>query len=501
MTASASMAEADEPADGGEPGDLQVADAPDVEPGPVPPPSPYVLAGFEDSVVRGSLGAIGGRLGRWARVGSSWWSPVRVLVVIATLSYAFGYVLDLSCRKQIWVSPERYEHLCYSDIAPLYQLRGFADHLIPYVQAMPNGQHLEYPVLTGGFMQIAAWITTGIANLFTVGSTAVVFFDVNVVLLFIAFVATVVATALTVRRRPWDAAMVALAPTMILAATVNWDLLPLAFIGAALVAWSRRHPFAAGILLGLAVASKFYPIILIGGFLLLTLRTGRWRAFGALVLGTAASWLLVNVPVMLAGFDGWSYFYRFSSERGEDFGSVWFAMSQAGLGSIPPSQLNLVATGSFLALCALIAWLVLAAPRRPRLVAVLFLIVVAFVLTNKVYSPQYSLWLVPLAAMARPRWRDFLIWQAGEVVYFVAIWWFLVQYGIDGTKGLTGQEYVVAIVIHVLVTVYLAAMVVQDILVPDYDPVRSDGFDDDTDDPGGGVFDRAPDVFTLRRRP
>jgi uncharacterized membrane protein len=321
-----------------------------------------------------------------------------------------------------------------------------------------------------------------------------------VVLLFVAFLVTVVTTALTVRRRPWDAAMVALAPTMILAATVNWDLLPLAFIGGALLAWSRRHPVAAGILLGLAVASKFYPVVLIGGFLLLTIRTGRWRAFGLLLLGTVGSWLVVNVPVMVANVDGWSFFYRFSSERGEDFGSVWFALSQTGVGSIPADRLNLVATGSFVVLCALIAWLVLAAPKRPRLLAVLFLVVVAFVLTNKVYSPQYSLWLVPLAAMARPRWRDFLIWQAGEVIYFVAIWWFLVQYGIDGTKGLTGQEYVVAIVIHVLVTLYLAAMVVQDILVPDYDPVRSDGFDDDVDDPGGGVFDRAPDVFTLHRR-
>ena len=371
---------------------------------------------------------------------------------------------------------------------------------MPYLQAMPNGQHLEYPVLTGAFMQVAAWLTGAIDSLFTVGSTAVVFFDVNVVLLLLAFLVAVVTTALTVRRRPWDAAMVALAPTMILAATVNWDLLPLAFIGGALLAWSRRHPFAAGVLLGLAVAAKFYPVVLLGGFLLLTMRTGRWRAFGALLVGTAGSWLVVNLPVMVAGFDGWSYFYRFSSQRGEDFGSIWFAMSQAGLGSIPADRLNLVATGSFVVLCALIAWLVLAAPRRPRLAAVLFLVVAAFVLTNKVYSPQYSLWLIPLAAMARPRWRDFMIWQAGEVIYFAAIWWFLVQYGIEGTKGLTGQEYTVAIVIHVLVTVYFAAMVVQDILAPEFDPVRSDGFDDDTDDPGGGVFDRAPDVFRLGRR-
>jgi len=465
----------------------------------VTPPAPIVLPGREDPVVASTVGGIGGPLGRWARVGVSWWSPLRVVAAMATVSYILGYVLDLSCRAQGWRSPERYEHLCYSDIPPLYSLRGFADGLVPYLEPTASGQHLEYPVLTGAFMQVSAQITSLITSIFPTDSRATVFFDVNVVLLFLAFMVTVVATALTVRRRPWDAAMVALAPTMILAATVNWDLLPLAMIGLALLLWSRRHPMAAGLLLGLAIAAKFYPVIFLGGFLLLTLRTAKWRAFGLLIAGVAASWLVVNVPVMLASFDGWSYFYRFSQSRGEDFGSVWFAMTQAGLAGVPADSLNMVATGSFLLLCAGIAWVVLAAPRRPRLAGVLFLIVAAFVLTNKVYSPQYSLWLVPLAVMARPRWRDFLIWQAGEVIYFVAIWWFLVAYGVDDTTGLTGQEYTVAIIIHVVVTLYFAALVLQDMLVPAEDPVRTDGFADDLDDPGGGVFDHAPDVFTLGR--
>ncbi|MCX6432259.1 MAG: glycosyltransferase 87 family protein [Actinobacteria bacterium] len=465
------------------------------------PSAPIVLPSQEDPVVASTVGGIGGPLGRWARIGTGWWNPLRLLVVMATFSYALGYVLDLSCRSQGWRSPERYEHLCYTDISPLFSLRGFADGLIPYVQAMPDGQHLEYPVLTGGFMQVAAMITSAITSVVTTDSPGTVFFDVNVVMLFLAFVVTVVATALTVRRRPWDAAMVALAPTMILAATVNWDLLPLAFIGVSLLLWSRRHPMAAGLLLGLAVAAKFYPLLFIGGFLVLTIRTAKWRAFGLLVAGTAISWLAVNVPFMLANFEGWSYFYRFSQTRGEDFGSIWFAMSQAGLSGIPADRLNMIATGSFLLLCVGIAWVALAARRRPRLASVLFLIVAAFVITNKVYSPQYSLWLIPLAVMARPRWREFLIWQAGEVVYFVAIWWFLVSYGVDDMTGLTGQEYTVAIVIHVIVTVYYSAMVLQDMLAPEYDPVRSDGFSDDEDDPGGGVFDRAPDVVTLGRRP
>ncbi|MHB1165918.1 MAG: glycosyltransferase family 87 protein [Candidatus Nanopelagicales bacterium] len=463
--------------------------------------SPIVLPSQDDPVVASILGWLGGPVGRLARIGSTWWTPVRVLVAIAAAAYVVGYLLDLSCRGNGWAVPDRYEHLCYTDIAPLYSLRGFAEGIVPYLQPAADGQHLEYPVLTGAFMQAAAMLTSAVTAVIPTVDRVVAFFDVNVVLLFVALAVTVIATALTVRRRPWDAAMVALAPTMILGATINWDLLPLAFAGVALLLWSRKHPFAAGILLGLAVAAKFYPVLFLGGFLVLSLRTARWRELGLLVGGTALAWAVVNVPVALASFDGWAQFYRFSSTRGEDFGSVWYAMTQAGLPGIPAERLNLVATGGFLVLCAGIAWVALSAPRRPRLAAVLFLIVAAFLITNKVYSPQYSLWLVPLAVMARPRWRDFLVWQTGEVVYFAAIWWFLAGYGIDDTTGLTGQQYATAVIVHVVATGYFAIMVIRDIYAPEHDPIRRDGLADDSDDPGGGAYDGAPDRFTLGRGP
>ncbi|MDI1288947.1 MAG: glycosyltransferase 87 family protein, partial [bacterium] len=451
-------------------------------------------------VVASSVGWLGGRVGRRARVGGTWWKPVRVLVVLAAIGYIIGYLADLPCRSNVWAIPDRYEHLCYTDISPLYSIRGFADGILPYLNPNPTGQslqYLEYPVITGAFMQVASMITAAIGAVVAGVDKAVVFFDVNVVMLFVALVVTVVATALTVRRRPWDAAMVALAPTVILGATINWDLLPLAFVGVALLLWSRNHPFAAGILLGLAIAAKFYPLFLLGAFLVLTIRTARWRVFGLLLGGTVLSWLVVNVPIAMANAEGWSYFYRFSGFRGEDFGSLYFAMTQAGLPSIPPGNLNVVATGSFLILCAAIGWVALSAPRRPRLAPLLFLIVAAFVLTNKVYSPQYSLWLVPLAVMARPRWRDFLIWQVGEVIYFAAIWWFLVGYGIEDQQGLTGQQYAFATLIHVAATIYFAVMVLRDIYAPQHDPIRNDGFAEDADDPGGGAYNNAPDRFTL----
>ena len=462
--------------------------------------SPIVDPSHADPIAAAGSNAIGGPMGRRARRGVNWWLPVRVLLALTALSYALGYVLDVSCRNSDWSAPGRYEHLCYSDIAPLYSLRGFASGLMPYMQAVPGQTHLEYPVLTGGFMAFASYLTAALHGLVPDLNATVAFYDINVLLLFIPLAIAVVTMALTVPRRPWDAAMIALAPSVILAATINWDLLPLGFIGIGLLLWARNRPFGAGIFLGLAIAAKFYPVLFLGAFLVLALRTGKWRAFGALVGGSLISWLVVNVPVMIANFDGWAFFYQFSKVRGQDFGSVWFALDQIGITTVSPDILNTLATGLLVVLCAGIAWIALAAARRPRVPQLLFLIIAAFVVTNKVYSPQYVLWLVPLAAMARPKWRDFLIWQAGELIYFVAIWWFLVGYGLTDAKGLPAQWYGVATFVHVIVTCWLAGLIIRDIFRPEHDIVRTDGFVEDEDDPSGGPFDHAPDVFTLRSR-
>ncbi|MCX8526900.1 MAG: hypothetical protein ORN20_02015, partial [Candidatus Nanopelagicales bacterium] len=209
-----------------------------------------VEPGSCDPVIASLAESVGGRMGSRAARGRSWWTPIRVLLAMSTVAYAIGYILDVSCVNDGWRSPENYEHLCYTDITPLYNARGFADGLLPYLQAGPDGQYLEYPVITGLFMQIASALTAAVA-MFADGVDRVsVFFHANVLLLLIALLVTVTATALTVKRRPWDAAMVAVAPTMILAATINWDLLPLAFSGLALLLWSRDRQLAAGLLLG-----------------------------------------------------------------------------------------------------------------------------------------------------------------------------------------------------------------------------------------------------------
>ncbi len=134
-----------------------------------------------------------------------------------------------------------------------------------------------------------------------------------------------------------------------------------------------------------------------------------------------------------------------------------------------------MAGGLFALACAAIAVLALIADRRPRLPQLAFLVVAAFLLTNKVYSPQYVLWLLPLAVLARPRWRDFLIWQAGEVVHFVGTWLLLAGYPPGTAERALERRRRTALTVlaHVPATLWLCAMVVRDILRPEHDPVRA----------------------------
>ncbi|MFB6713477.1 glycosyltransferase family 87 protein [Streptomyces sp. NPDC056237] len=456
---------------------------------------PVVRPTHQDEIAEAGSELIGGRSGRWTRLGTTALTPVGVIALVAVGMFALGMVQKLPCYNWAWFrgAGSQYTHACYSDIPHLYVARGFSDGLVPYFDRLAGDmQYLEYPVLTGVFMQIASWLTPG----GDVQHREQMYWMVNAGMLMICAVIIAVCVARTHRRRPWDGLLVALAPAFALTATINWDLLAVALTAAAMLMWSRKRALAFGVLIGLATAAKLYPLLLLGPVLVLCWRAGKWREFGLATLGAAGSWLVVNLPVMIFAPEGWSKFYSFSEERGIDFGSFWLIITQRTGMSIETPTVNHVSELLMVLLCAGIAALTLTAPRRPRFAQLVFLVVAAFILVNKVYSPQYVLWLIPLAVLARPRWRDFLIWQACEVMYFLGIWMYL-AYTTSGDKhqGLPTEGYQLAIALHLLGTLYLCAVVVRDILVPERDVVRRDG----SDDPSGGVLDGSPDVFVLRR--
>ncbi|MBO7935272.1 MULTISPECIES: glycosyltransferase family 87 protein [Streptomyces] len=467
---------------------------PELQPSPEPdlvPPTRY------DKVAAAGSELIGGPLGRRALIGTSWWTPVRIVALVAIGMFALGLIQKAPCYNGGWFfgASSQYTHACYSDIPHLYQGRGFADGLVPYFDKLPGDMDfLEYPVLTGVFMEVAAWLTPGSGS---IQDQEQWYWMVNAGMLMACAAVIAVCVSRTHARRPWDGLLVALAPAFALTATINWDLLAVALTAAAMMMWARGRSLAFGVLLGLATAAKLYPVFLLVPLFVLCLRAWKWRDFGKALSGAVVAWLVVNLPVMLFAFEGWSKFYRFSQERGVDFGSFWLILAQNSDDPLTTESVNtLAALLTILCLAGIVA-LGVSAPRRPRFAQLAFLAVAAFILTNKVYSPQYVLWLVPLAVLARPKWRDFLIWQACEVVYFLGIWMYLAYTTSgDAHKGLPTDGYHWAIGVHLLGTLYLCVVVVRDILMPERDVVRQAG----DDDPSGGVLDGAEDFFAIGSR-
>jgi uncharacterized membrane protein len=102
---------------------------------------------------------------------------------------------------------------------------------------------------------------------------------------------------------------------------------------------------------------------------------------------------------------------------------------------------------------------------------------------NKIDSPQYALWLVPLAVLARPRWASLLVWQGAEVLLGAANL-LLLAHAVNPDHGLSLNVYCVFVVLRDLVLAGVMALVVRDVLRPEGDIVRRDG----VDDPAGGVL-------------
>lgn len=510
-----------------------------------------VLPSSDDPVVAGAVEAIGGPPGRHARIGERrFWTPVRVLLALTLLTCLLGWMQKSPCRDgSSWVDEHQYTRACYTDVVALYSAEGLSEGKTPYYE-----HPVEYPVVIGGVMQVSARLADAFTGSSHAQNASYVdainrgkrFFDITWVLLTACALIVVVTTARLAGRRPWDAAMFALAPSLALHGTTNWDLLAVALSGMAMCAWASKRPAAAGVLLGLATATKLYPVLFLIPLVLLCRRAGRLRPAVAISLATLVTAAGVTLPVYLTapsyadvkgvqtkvlesplsrlGDEGLSAlyphdtvggaqatnavyrFFELNKTRPADWDSLFLQVQHLrtehgflkGLRNAladavtdhtaTPTKLNTLVAVLELALVVGMVVLVAKAPRRPRLPQLLFLMVTGFLLVNKVDSPQYVLWLLPLAVLARPRWGPFLAWQATEVLVLFSRFYFFINND-KATEGIPIDWFFAAVLLRDLALVGYAGLVLRDVLRPELDVVRQDG----ADDPAGGVLDGAPD--------
>jgi hypothetical protein len=362
---------------------------------------------------------------------------------LCCLTLLAGWWTKARCLDGGWTDGEEFAGWCYTDVYALYFADRIGEGAVPYLDAP-----VEYPVLTGAQM----WLTGLVAD------TPAGYYHATAwtgAALLLGALLLLDRAGAARERLLWFS----LSPTLAVYAFMNWDALPVALLLAAVVLHRRDRDGLAGVAAGLGAAAKLFPAVLVPLIVAARLAQGRRRAALAHGLAAGGAWLAVNVPVLVAAPDGWALFLQLNRDRPADWDSLWFAVEQLRGAGLDVAALNRASATLFLvgatAIAALGArlsppedWWRLALP-----------LLCWFLLTNKVYSPQFSLWLLPLMALALPRAAPFAAFAVADLMVFAVRFPFLGgQIGLAPAPGYGVFAFAVLVRAAVLLWVIAASL-------------------------------------------
>ncbi len=295
--------------------------------------------------------------------------------------------------------PWAFSHHAYSDVRAMSGDRSLGGgRPAPYLD-----DRIEYPVLLGLALWAPSWLPGGQIAHFTAT--------------YLLLAACLAATLALLGRMPGASrGWLAGTPALAYYAGLNWDLLPIALLAAAAALFLRGRTGASGVAAALGIAAKLWPAALLpaAAGALWRRRDGRAALAGGVALG--ATLAAVNLPFAIAAPASGSWFWRFNAARSAE-NSVWEA-----LGVADPRALN--ALGLAFLCAAAVASAGAAARARDAAGAVRLgtaLVLLVWIATNKVWSPQYALYGFLAGALASaPAWLFWLETAVAAADYHLA---------------------------------------------------------------------------------
>lgn len=445
---------------------------------------PIVVPSRSDPLLRTMTEPVGGPLGKHTAPGSvspGFFTVERVLVLMAAVSAIIAVMTKSHCRTSGWTTPDQYSTVCWS-VFP----NSFGDDklgsLFPFFS---QGSPFEHSVVAGWIAGITATLTQGAGD----GALRqLAFFDLNAGLVAVAWIFTVIVVARTAGRRIWDAAIVAASPLLILVAYVSWDFWAAALVSLALYLFARRRTLLAGAVLGVASMAAPYPILIVLALVFLGIRAGRVTKMLEMFAASLIAWLLVLAPVMAinprAFPDHVKNLWAAAPSESSLYGGYNLVAGRLGWPAMDVSTTNTAAAVLLVLLILGLVALALYTPQRPRVAQLAFVAVAGFVVLSKNAEPWHAVWILPLVALALPRWRPVLLWQGAVIAHFIALMLFRskVLGDISNQHAIDTPYFLIAALIAGLATCSLIGLTIRDMMNPGHDVVRSGGLED----PQGG---------------
>ncbi|MEA2508875.1 MAG: hypothetical protein QOG21_957 [Actinomycetota bacterium] len=405
-------------------------------------------------------------------------APVRGVAVVTGLclvTLLAGYALKAQCLGP-W-DGRQFSRLCYNDIQPLYYARAVAT-TFPYIHGTLHGGELrhgaiEYPVLTGVFMYASAHLGSVLPFLPRADASSGNEYLYESALLLAPFgllVAVLLAAMARQRALLWAAA-----PAVVLYAFHNWDLLVVAAAVSGFWCWHREHAGWAAFWFGIGAALKLYPVIFLGPLILDRIVARDFKgAARALLLGVVPP-VLLNLPFIIINSSGWFATYAFHASRWADYNSIWAWFVGAHFGGITMpvfgvstlNKVTAVLSGLFMLAALGFGWMRARREGRYPVVQVSAAMLAAFLLWNKVHSPQYALWILPFFVLLEVSVWWWIAYVVADLVVYVGIFrWFydFVYRGMDVTwakRLLIAGVWSRALLLFLLFAIFLYARVAQ----------------------------------------
>ena len=364
-------------------------------------------------------------------------------VLLALLAALISFAKFDNCRTNGWAPPGDYIHACYSDFPALFGDRGLIGHSWPYAS---ETNAVEYPPITGVVMWASSYLVSDNGNIYRN------YFDINALLVALLFIGSVF---LLKKMKPELWYLFPVAPAVVASLYINWDIWAVISALATIYYFDKLNYRKSAIALGISIATKFFPIVLLLPIFLILIRKGKVKDFISYLLITTGTWLAINLPFIITTPTGWLRFFKLNSERAADWGSIWHALEIFGF---KVNNLNLITIIIFALGALAFTLFVFGIVEIPSLASIAFFIVAIFVISSKVYSPQYVLWLTPLAVLAMVDKKDrfdFWIWQFAELIYHFAIWQYLAS--ISGAKfAIPAGAYAFAILLRIAALIWFS---------------------------------------------
>ena len=291
-------------------------------------------------------------------------------------------------------------HYGYSDIFNEDRINPELAKKIPYLESP-----IEYPIITGFFIYLM-WnlgknllgyaVLTGIFLVLFAAVTAIVLYRLCDEL------------KADKRRLYW---FFVLAPSLFVFGIYNWDIMAVMFTVLAIYFFHKGRHIHSALFLSLGFNAKLFPAVLLP---IMMLKVGFKNAVKMLLVFLSV-FLILNGYFMLNSFDVWKMTYVFHSAREPNIDSIW------GFSKLGVNTTNVLSLALFLTFYAILVY----NHKKYDLIALGFASLLLFLIFNKIFSPQYILWLLPFFVLSQniSKKAFYFLEAANMAVFFSTIYW------------------------------------------------------------------------------